>query len=375
MQSRTRTTWIAAAAAGVLWLASGLLNVLAASNVYVGRVLRLLVPSPTNALFWSWPAPWSFLTLLLAAATVATLVFLFTTLASRPGAIFSGAWLSTVAAGAITGLALDAIMVLSSVPVVGWRGLSTATIEFAVIGAYWGLVQGWIPALIASRSREGDAAAPAPRRRITWIVAAGAALGLLLVAGVAGAEANRRAIVQEQAIAEGFTPDKGAAPDPAAPGTPPATVAPTTVRRDPSWCTSEQAMLLLGTQDAATGHRVLGIRLMNFSDAPCVVEGYPDIAFADQNGHELDVEIGRGSSFMAQDAGPQPIEIPAGGYAIASIGWDANSTQGALVARTLFAAQVAGDDRGSWPVELDVVEGSGVELTAWQLDGVGPVAE
>ena len=107
---------------------------------------------------------------------------------------------------------------------------------------------------------------------------------------------------------------------------------------------------------------------MNFSDEPCVVEGYPDIAFADQNGNLLDVEVLPGSSFMAADPGVARITVPAQGQAMSVIGWDANATDGALVARQLYAAPIPGLERGSWPVELDVVAGSGVEVTAWTLD-------
>lgn len=361
--------------AGALWFASGLVHVLAASNVYAGRALRLIAPSPTNAMFWSWPAPWAALTLLLASIAVAALVFLLLTLQqrSRGGMTFAGTWFAAVAAGAFVGLVIDGVSVLSAVPVAGWRALASTTVEFAVIGAYWGLVQGWIPALAARPRRETDAAPHRTRGALVWPAAVFAgAVALLAVFGVVGAEANRSAIAAEAAAAEGFTVEDGAIPDPAAPGSPPPTVAPTPVERDPSWCTPDQATPLLGAQDAATGHRVLSIRMMNFSDEPCVIEGYPDIAFADQNGNELAVDIAHGSSFMAQDAGAVPVEVPAGGYAIAFLAWDANSTHGALVARTLFAAQVAGDERGSWPVELDVVEGSRVGVTAWALDDAGP---
>lgn len=106
---------------------------------------------------------------------------------------------------------------------------------------------------------------------------------------------------------------------------------------------------------------------MNFSEQSCVIEGYLDIAFADQNGHELNIDLEHGSSFMATDPGSEPVTVPAGGYAIAYLGWDANATAGELVARTLFAAPVAGDTRGSWPVELDIVEDATVSVTAWEL--------
>ena len=130
-------------------------------------------------------------------------------------------------------------------------------------------------------------------------------------------------------------------------------------------------MLLKGEPDAATGHRGLAITLSNFSDEPCVIEGYPDVAFGDQNAHLLAAVVEQGSSFMAQDPGPAHIELPAGGSAVTYLGWDAASPHGALVTTTVYAAPTAGMERGSWPIDLDIIEGSTVKVTAWQL-GAAP---
>ncbi|MDF2920972.1 MAG: hypothetical protein K0S70_5190, partial [Microbacterium sp.] len=160
----------------------------------------------------------------------------------------------------------------------------------------------------------------------------------------------------------------GALPDPDALGVPVPETADAVVPDDPQWCTEDRATVLKGEPDAATGHRGMPLRLFNFSEEPCVIEGYPDIAFGDQNGHLLDVTIEHGGSFMAQDPGPQRIEIPAGGEAVTVLGWDAASPHGALVTNTVWAAQTPGMVRGSWPLELDIVEGSTVAVTAWTVD-------
>jgi hypothetical protein len=367
---------IAAAVAGALWLASGYAHVAAASNVYVTRVLQVLVPSPTNAILWTWTQPWAFLALLLAGVSIAAVVFVALSWTTRRGGTgFAASWFASVVAGGLVGLVIDGIGVLGSVQVTGWRAVLYTTINYAIVGAYWGLVQGWIPAIIARRTGSVDLEQP-PRRWI-WAVAV-AALVAFAVTGSLGSTATQAAAVQTQAAenaeAQAAADEylgMGAVPDPDAVGAAPASTAPSAIPRDPSWCTPEQATVFLGTDDAATGHRGLSIRLMNFSDVPCIVEGYPDVAFADQNGHALNVTVERGSSFMATDPGAQPIEVPAGGYAIAYVGWDANSTAGALVASTVLTAQVAGDVRSGSPVSLDIVEGSTVEVTAWQLDGPG----
>ena len=379
MGSHTRRMLVAAVVAGALWLASGLIHAVVASSPYAAQALRLLVPSPMNLLFWAWPAPWSFLALVLGGASVAAVVFVVMGWVARRGSPgFAAAWLASVAAGAVVGLFIDGIGVLDTIQSFGARGLSFASVEYAVVGAYWGLVQGWIPALVASRGERESV--DGPRRthaRWTWAVAV-VVLVAFAVAGTAGrtadrtavAEAQARADAETQAAAEQYT-GLGAVPDTGAVGTPPQLVAPTAAPRDPSWCTPEQATAFVGGDDAATGHRGLSIRLMNFSDRPCIVEGYPDVAFADQNGPALDVRVERGSSFMATDAGAQPIEVPAGGCAIAFIGWDANPTAGALVASSVLVAQVAGDQRNGSAVSLDIISGSTVEVTAWELDALG----
>lgn len=126
-------------------------------------------------------------------------------------------------------------------------------------------------------------------------------------------------------------------------------------------------MVLTGEPDGATGHRGLRLELMNFSDEPCVIQGYPDVAFGDQNDHLLDVDVAPGSSFVAVDAGPVRIEIPAGSSAVAWVGWDANSPHGALVATTIWNAVLPGEPRGSRPIETDIIAGSSVTVTAWAL--------
>ena len=102
--------------------------------------------------------------------------------------------------------------------------------------------------------------------------------------------------------------------------------------------------------------------------APLIRFDSISVAFGDQNAHLLDVTVEQGGSFMAQDPGAQRIEVPAGGYAVTYLGWDAASPHGALVTKTVYAAPTAGMVRGSWPIDLDIVEGSTVAVTAWAID-------
>jgi hypothetical protein len=209
-------------------------------------------------------------------------------------------------------------------------------------------------------------------RRPAWLLPAAAVAVIAVVATGVTADNARTAAIEADVAAQQEAEAAvtfGAIPDPDAPGVPvpDAADAPST-EVDPQWCTPERAILLKGEPDAATGHRGLPIRLMNFSDEPCVIEGYPDVAFGDQNQHLLAVTVEQGGSFMAQDPGPHRIEVPAGGYALSVLGWDAASPHGALVTKTVYAAPTAGMTRGSWPIDLDIVEGSTVAITAWAID-------
>ncbi|MGP3533281.1 DUF4232 domain-containing protein [Microbacterium sp. RD1] len=286
----------------------------------------------------------------------------------RRGATVVATWFALVLASALVGLAFDLGAGWSWIVSYGARGLLSSGFGVATAaGALWGLAAGWVPALIA---RVSDAE-PVRGRTPVWLlpVAAVAVVGVIFAGAVTDAS-RKEAIAAENAAqrevdsASSF----GALPDPDAPGVPVPETADGVIPDDPQWCTPEKATVLKGEPDAATGHRGMRIQLLNFSDQPCVIEGYPDIAFGDQNGHLLDVTVEHGGSFMAQDPGPQRIEVPAGGYAVAVLGWDAASPHGALVTNTVWAAQTAGMVRGSWPIELDIVEGSAVVVTAWTVD-------
>ncbi|NLP83139.1 DUF4232 domain-containing protein [Microbacterium sp. CFH 90308] len=360
--------------AGALWLVVA--GVAWALRQLPGGLPQLasLVPDILPPTVWTWPAAWPAVLAVLSGAAIVVCHALFASLAGRgaaaPGVI--SPWFAAVAAGAIVGLALDIAVAWSSLSMFGPRGLLGGDFGAAAAsGALWGVAAGWMPGLIVARGTARGAAAAGPPERRPWVWAAAAAsVVVVLIAGIAGDDARRLDIEAQVEAARQAQAETsfGAPPDPNAEGVPVPAEAEASVPDDPQWCTAERATLLLGGSDAATGHRGQAVQLMNFSEEPCVIEGYPDVAFGDQNNHLLDVTIEHGGSFMTQDFGAQRIEVPAGGYAVAYLGWDAASTHGALITASLHAAAVPGMTRGSWPVELDIVEGSTVAVTAWQPD-------
>ncbi|KQQ67046.1 DUF4232 domain-containing protein [Microbacterium sp. Leaf320] len=373
-----KRVWMISATVGALWLIVVLLSA-AVSLTRLSRVQQVVLPAGVTPYIWSWAFPWPVL-LPIAGAVAVTLVHAAILQIVR-GAERSVAtvWLATVVAGAAAGLTIDVVLVFASLVTDGWAMWALELGSRAAVGAYWGLIYGWVPALIAHRlARRDDArgAVETPSRRGWPIYAAAALAGLVLLGGaqVLGDEATQVQLRAESAASEPAPADGSVRPDPDAPGEPvPEQVEGGGVIGDGA-CTPERAMVLIGDVSGATGHRGMRLELMNFSDTPCTIEGYPDVAFGDQNDHLLNVTIERGASFMAPDPGPALIEIPAGSSAVAYLGWDANSTQGTLVARTVWAAVLEGEARGSKPIESDVVEGATVSVTAWALPEGGSTA-
>lgn len=330
-------------------------------------------------LMWGESGLWLVLTLAIGSIAVALAHASITATLGRRNATLIAAWFAAVASGALVGLALDVASAWDSLVMFGPRGLLVDAFGAAAAsGALWGLAVGWLPGLVARRAvgtatDGGDPITPARRSSGLWPTAIIAVIAVV-VSGVATDQARTAALEADAAAQREIEAAVtfGALPDTEASGVTVPDRVDASIVLSPEWCTPEKAMLLKGEPDAATGHRGMAIRLMNFSDQPCVIEGYPDVAFGDQNQHLLAVTIENGGSFMAEDPGPQRIEVPAGGYAVAILGWDAASPHGALVTKTVYAAPSAGMTRGSWPIDLDIVEGSVVAVTAWAVDPTGP---
>jgi hypothetical protein len=106
--------------------------------------------------------------------------------------------------------------------------------------------------------------------------------------------------------------------------------------------------------------------LVNRSGAACVVDGYPDVAFADADGLSLIVRVQHGSSYMATDPGAAVVTLAPGTSAEAQLSWDATGASTGT-ATTLWAATYPGAQRTQLSIETDITESSVISVTAWAL--------
>jgi len=354
---------VAGIIAAVVWFAGMALYLLATSSVYVGRVLSFFGIGPLQARFWTWPGLWAPAMMLLSAVVLVTVTLVIVDHWAHRGNPFLVTWIAVIVAGTVLGLSIDVMGVLAYLPKFGWQGLASAGVDAGMAAAYWGVFAGWIPALLTFRRPHSADAVGAGLFAVSAMVVG---VLLLVIVGFFGVQAWQRQIAEDSAEAQGISEEDGALPDPLAAGDPVPTTAPGVEEPtlDPQWCTLDRATLLFGSFDAALGQRSQSIHLANHTDQPCVIQGYPDVAFGDQNGHELDTAI------APDDTAPEPalVTVPAQGQATSLVSWSANSTNGVLVARTMWAAPIAGLERGSWPVELDIIAGASLRVTPWALD-------
>lgn len=370
-------------ALAVLWFALGWASFALQHAGGSLSTLGQLVPSPMRYGVFGSPVPWAIVVQsLTAAALVGGYAVLASLFAHRGRITFVVGWLAAILSAFVIGASLDLGNFFAWIGQFGIRG-ALGTTGATPITVWWAVLVGWIPSLAAMSVRSGQSPAEepgvdaegahAPGFRVSKtavavsLIALAAAIALPLAAQ-AGSAATQEQLRQEQAALQASADPEGAAPvDPAAVGHPVPTVAPTSAPVPAGACTAENTTILAPPADAATGHRAQSLQLVNTSDTPCVVNGYPDVVFGDQNGHVLEATVEHGRSFMAEDPGPAPITLEPGGAASAVIGWDANSVHGQLVARSLWVAVHPGAARLSWDVSLDIVPGATVHVTAWRV--------
>ncbi len=352
--------WGPALLAAFLWLLSGGLELLTRRWTHpLSRVVdHLLAPETVPVVQLTAPSPWGVVMAGLSALTVAGAYAALLSLVrlrrrEAPALTTTAAyWMCAVVGGA----AAAAVQVLAEVV----RALEAGAVTAALVdsqlltAAHWGLVWGWLPALLAYLL-DGETG---PRTR--WGVVASAALAYVGAAIAIVAVAPLADAARVDAIAH--------EPEPAPTGTPVPAVAPGEWQVDPRWCTSGQLEFTAGVVDAALGARVLPVYATNVSDAACVLESYPDVAFSDPVTSALDVGVEHGGGMGSEDPGVHRIEVPPGGEATTLLEWRAPAASAADPAGWLHVAAYHGAERQMVRVDTDITGGS-VAVTAWELRG------
>ena len=370
---------VTTAAATLLWFASGVAYGLFVWFGVLPVSPEIVFPETIDAYTWQSVAPWNIVLPALGVFAFAAVFALLVHLLRRPGrGTFLPVWFAAIAASFVTSLLFAIGQTAANWPPMRAAMVLQYVTEALPDAGYWGIVWGWVPAVVAVLlarravapvTDAPDAAAPAPRRA-SAVPAIVAAL-LVLVAGVGIVTSVPAANTANRALYDD-TPPAIVEPQPTFTPPPPASVAPGDFLIPAGWCTADQISLLAGGGDAATGHRQFSFSATNVSDAPCVLEGYPDVAFGNDESGDLGVNVFHGGSFMTEDAGAAPITLGPGARALTQLGWNANATAGVFATQTIWAAPYPGAVRLPFSQELDITAGSTVAVTAWELD---PAAE
>jgi hypothetical protein len=374
----------------VLWFLVGLASFgVVWSSTRWAPLIELGIPPTVPANAWEQPSPWNILVPAFGAVLFGGLLFLGTVAlsyaqrgrrASGVAAVLGG-WLVAVIAAAFTAAVWAVGATLAGAVPVGtaWAFRSVQPQLFA--SGSFGLVWGWAPALLTvlvgmwtTRMTAGSAP-PIPYGPPIALRSSGAPLTMAVVLAVAvvtiaagiGIAAAQPAAASAGRIAAGGTSDgrpvTAPAPTPTRAPSPPL-VAPDLVQPAGDWCRPEDTSLTVSGTDGALGHRELTLVIGNRSAQTCVVEGYPDVAFASSGGSALSVSVEHGSSYLATDPGASAITLPAGSSAESHLAWDATGKT-TNTAAVLWAATYPGAQRTQLPINTDIADGSTVSITAW----------
>ncbi|MFJ3383141.1 MULTISPECIES: DUF4232 domain-containing protein [unclassified Curtobacterium] len=370
---------IAAGAGALLWLLIGLAGAGLSWSSLTSRyspVFDLVLPPTEPLVVWAQPAPWNVVQpVLLALVFGALLAVGYALVVARPGWSTSSRLLRVGAAWFVAVLAADLTALLWTVGAAivdpgpnGYMWVLRDAIPTAVATGWFGTVWGWVPAVIvgAGHGLPSETTTVPRAGRRTAVVAAVAAVVLVVVL-----IAVQPVIARDARVAAGGTPDglptETVTPTPR-PAEPPV-VAPDAVTPGAGWCSAEDAQLSLSGVDGALGHRAMSVVLVNRSSSACVVDGFPDVAFAAEDGASVPVPIEHGASYLGGAATPTAVTVEPGSSAVAALEWGAGGTGESV--STFWLAPYAGTSRTPLTADTDLAADATVTVSAWALPGTG----
>ena len=367
------TAWIVAGA-GLLWLFSGALNgwMLAHQVRLPAQFTRMLFPETIAMRTWQSAQPWPILlTLFSVLALMAFTLLLLRGAGMRAGKQagdqpigFLAVWMSIVLAGFATATFASLGYVIASWPPARLAWLLDGVQPALLAAGYWGIIWGWLPALAGTLAMKSAKPLPGPKASLRQpdampLLVAGL-LAVILVVTVPSAYNYTKESQSPQAA-----PPPPAAPSPTPYGWPDRSDA--FQPAGENWCSGEGVSISWHEPEGATGHRGMAFDLTNAGAGPCVLESYPDIAFNNADGWAIEVLVVHGGSFMTDDPGVSAITLLPGQGARAFLGWNAMAAAGDVRTGTMLVAPYAGTLRHSSPVDLDIIDGGAVSVTAWEL--------
>jgi hypothetical protein len=361
------TAWIVAGA-GIGWLFNGALNgwMLTHQVRLPAQFTRMLFPETIAMRTWQSAQPWPILLSLFSVlALMAFTLLLLRGAGMRAGKQplgFLATWMIVVLAGFATATIASLGYVIATWPPARLAWLLDGAQPALLAAGYWGIIWGWLPALAGTLAMKSAKPVPDPKaaRRqpeaMPLLVA-----GLLAVILVVTIPAAYNYTNETQTPQAAPPPD---APSPTPYGWPDRSDA--FQPAGENWCSGEGVSISWDEPEGATGHRGMGFDLTNTGIGPCVLESYPDIAFNNAEGWAIEVLVVHGGSFMTDDPGVSTITLLPGQSARAFLGWNAMAAAGDVRTGTMLVAPYAGTMRHSSPVDLDIVDGGAVSVTAWE---------
>jgi hypothetical protein len=385
--SRTRAIIVISAAAAGAWLLPAVVHAVLVwlgppPSVGPGPFGWLLPLVPETVPVWAWHsvAPWAFVLPLVSAVAFAAIVATAATITldRMPSAaprwrVAITVWALAIAAGIVVFGAHAVASLVDDAPFLRLQYVAERGGAAIAQGLIWGVLWGWITGVVASRIAPPGSSKPRSRPGLlaAAIIVAVLATSAVVFARPAATDANYAATGQH--TTNGVQP---APTQPASTPTPPPLIAPGAGPGDPSWCTSAQLEFSDGGADAATGHRSAAIRAQNVGEDACILDGYPDLAFADDLGDEVAVTVASGGGFMTEDPGPVAFELQPGATAVTYAAWDATDGRTSLTA--VYVAPYAGAERVVITVvhPWDLTEATMLTVTAWQAEpAIDPFSE
>ncbi len=287
----------------------------------------------------------------------------------HPGRRFCWLWASTLVAALI----VTGAVALGQVLGVAAEGHPTPATLGGAAGQAAAAVRWWLLPGAAAAAITTGLAPRRPRAQqgavlyLRVAIAGGLGLATALAAGqlvavAAGASASSAKFGHPSA----GTPVPAATPTPSAdPSDPALRTNPVPTKGFPGRCKAGLVTVSYRFTDAAAGTRFGLLTVRNAGASTCVLNGYPDLAFADEEGNNVRVRFAHGRWDGVTSEKPRPVRLQPGGSARAELRWHGDAGAYDREVPTILVAPWAGATRTELSDRFDVKNGSVVTVSPW----------